>query len=103
MARTQGTQAPNGDMDQMRYVNVTTVDAVGAATMTQLMIREVQVARDYLRKRVDEATDRSARNTWDVELIAAFIFDNATKTLYRYKVINRGAGLPALIVEEDAQ
>jgi hypothetical protein len=85
------------------YINVTTVDANGGASQGQILANEVSEAKAYLRMRVNEATAQAERNTWSALLIAAYIFDTETKTLYRYKVINRGEGLPALIVEEDAQ
>lgn len=102
MARTgNNMNAGNGDMDRMRYINVTTIDTVGAATMTQIMTTDFQAAREYLRAKVTEMALRSVRNTWDRPVIAAYIYDTASDTLRRYTVTNHDITLPT--IEEVAQ
>lgn len=97
MARnTVGQQAPNGNTDQMRYINVLLVDAVGACMATQIMTREFNDARDYVRSRVNEMALRSTHNTWDHPIISVYVFDNATGVLHRYAVTNHDITLPTI-------
>lgn len=96
MARNAGTSAQDG-MDQLlRYINITLIDTTGQPTTTQIMAKEFNTARDFLRNRVTDMAMRAVVNRWDRPVIAAYIYDTATETLHRYIVTNHDITLPMI-------